>query len=294
MTNNNEELFAGYIPVIQDGYKKAFDRHPDATIGVFGQDILCDFDYLRKDIRALEPEIVRQALIGMGRSAIILSKDTLEEALKKPIIMPKDDLTRIIKAENPDADITEEPIFLRWDRDNSSEKNDIIPDRIVKLDSDNPILKLINDEISRSPNWWRHVGALIANSENSIIISGHNSSLPTEYSSSIDGDPRITAKKGESIERSIDIHAEAKIIAEASKQGIKMNGNSIYVSTFPCPNCAKLIALSGIKSCYYVDGYAMLDGQSILKDFGVEIVKLDISLNPEDSRILKQYPTSQY
>ena len=68
---------------------------------------------------------------------------------------------------------------------------------------------------------------------------------------------------------------------------------TMCVSTFPCPNCAKLIALSGIKSCYYIKGYSMLDGYSVLKDFGVEVVKLETKLKSEDPKIFKTYPTSQ-
>jgi len=105
-------------------------------------------------------------------------------------------------------------------------------------------------------------------------------------------DPRITAKKGESIERSIDIHAEARIIADAAKQGVALDGLSMTVNTFPCPNCAKLIALSGIKTCYYIDGYAVVDGYSVLKDFGTEIVKLDVSLKKDDPKTLKPYSIS--
>lgn len=291
--NKSKELFAGYIPVLHDGYIAAFNRHPDATIGIFNDEILSDTPYLRKDIRALSPEDAKQAIMGLGREVLILGKSALRDALKNPIIMPNDDITRNIITNNPDARITTEPVFLRWDRDNSSETSAITPDRIVQMDSDDPIIKTISQELSQSTNWWRHIGVAVIDDENNIVLSSHNSSLPTEYTTCLDCDPRITARKGESIERSIDIHAEAKAIAEASKKGIALEGTTICVSTFPCPNCAKLIALSGIKSCYYIDGYAMLDGYSILKDFDVEVVKLETKLDPEDPLIFKPYPASR-
>jgi len=290
---NNNELFAGYIPVIHDGYIKAFNRHPKATIGIFNNEILSGIPYICKDIRAIRPEDAEKSISGLGRKTVILGRLGLEQALLKPIIMPNDDITRDIIIANPNADITTEPVFLRWDRDNSSEKSMIIPDRTVYLDDNDQIIETLCNEKSLSTNWWRHVGAVVIDNKNKIILDGHNSSLPTEYSSWIDGDPRINSHKGEKIEQSIDIHAEAGIIANASKKGISTEGMTICVSTFPCPNCAKLIALSGIKSCYYVDGYAMLDGYSVLKDFGVEIVKLENKLKPEDPRALKSYPTSQ-
>lgn len=289
--SSKEELFAGYFPVIHEGYIEAFGRHPEATIGIFNNEILAEITYLRKDIRALSPENAKLAIEGLGRQTIIIGRLALENALEKPIVMPDDDISRFIIKKHPYANITTEPVFLRWDRDNSSEQSNIIPDRII-TSMDDEVIKTINREAGFSTNWWRHVSATIFDKEG-ICVSGHSSSVPTEYTSWIDGDPRITSKKGEAIERSIDIHAEARIIAEASRQGITLEGKSICVSTFPCPNCAKLIAISGIKSCYFIDGYSMLDGYSILKDFGVEIIKLDIKLQPEDPRILKPYPTSQ-
>ena len=45
----------------------------------------------------------------------------------------------------------------------------------------------------------------------------------------------------------------------------------MYVTVFPCPPCAKLIAYSGIKRLYCGGGYAVLDGEEVLKSNGVEI-----------------------
>ncbi len=288
---NNNELFAGYIPVIHDGYIQAFDRHPDATIGVFDQEIITDIaGYLRKDIRALSPEIAQKAIEGLGRRSIILGKAALEIALKQQIIMPSDDITRKIIERYPEANIIQESVFLRWDRDNSAETSTIEPDREITLNKNSNIIKTLSEEARQSTNWWRHIGAAIFDDNEDVIISSHNSSVPTEYTSCIECDPRITAQRGESIERSIDMHSEARLIANACKQGISLEGKTIYVSTFPCPNCAKLIAESGIKSCHFVEGYAMLDGQSILKDYNIEIVKVNSELEPEDPNSLKPYP----
>lgn len=287
----NNELFAGYIPVLHDGYIRAFDRHPNAIIGILNNEVISDtkIGYIRKDIRALTPEDAKNSIEGLGRKSIILGRSALELALRSNIIMPDDDITRNIEKLYPEAKITKEPIFLRWDRDNSNETSVILPDREVTLEDDDKLIQIISNEASKSSNWWRHVSAALVDSSK-IILCKHNHSLPTEHTSWIEGDPRITAKKGESIERSIDIHAEASLIAQAARDGISLNGKDIYVSTFPCPNCAKLIALSGVKSCYFIEGYAVLDGQSILSASGVEIVKINTRLNKEDQNILKLYP----
>jgi len=287
-------LFAGYIPVLHDGYIRAFDRHPDATIGIFDREVINEHaEYLRKDIRALSPEDVKKAIMGLGRNATILGLVALSEALTAPIIMPDDDITRSISAAYPGAEISVEPVFLRWDRDNSSEKQAISPDRIVRIDSDDPIIKTLSEEMTQSTNWWRHVGSVIVDVDNNIILKSHNSSVPTEYTSVIEGDPRITARKGEAIDRSIDMHSEIGNIAEAARRGISLEDKSILVTTFPCPYCAKAIAHSGIKSCYYIEGYATLDGQTVLKNAEVEIVKVETELPYDDPRSLKPYPKSK-
>ena len=67
-------------------------------------------------------------------------------------------------------------------------------------------------------------------------------------------------------------HAEAEIVTAAAKQGISLDGAEILTTTFPCPLCAKLLARSGIKRLYFVEGYGVLDAEQVLKAYGVEIV----------------------
>lgn len=42
-------------------------------------------------------------------------------------------------------------------------------------------------------------------------------------------------------------HAEANAIVNAAKIGVAINGATLYCTMFPCFNCAKMIANSGIK-----------------------------------------------
>jgi dCMP deaminase len=48
----------------------------------------------------------------------------------------------------------------------------------------------------------------------------------------------------------------------------------MYVTDFPCPPCAKLIAGAGIARLYFRTGYAVLDGQDVLEQAGVEVVQV--------------------
>jgi dCMP deaminase len=69
-------------------------------------------------------------------------------------------------------------------------------------------------------------------------------------------------------------HAEAKLIADAARQGISTEGAVMYVTDFPCPPCAKLIAMAGVARLYFRTGYAVLDGQQVLDAAGVELVSI--------------------
>ena len=61
------------------------------------------------------------------------------------------------------------------------------------------------------------------------------------------------------------------MIAQAAHDGVSLKDSIIYVTTFPCPNCARLIAKAGIKKVYYSKGYSLLDAEKILDHFDIDI-----------------------
>ena len=100
------------------------------------------------------------------------------------------------------------------------------------------------------------------------------------------GDPRANFYKGVGLELSTATHAEARLIAQAACDGDATRGAVLYVTDFPCPPCAKLIAAAGIERLYYREGYAVLDGQDVLEGAGVEIVRVAAgdTVTPASSR----------
>jgi deoxycytidylate deaminase len=58
------------------------------------------------------------------------------------------------------------------------------------------------------------------------------------------------------LEYSRNVHAEMNLIANCARNGIEMNGATIYSTTFPCHSCAKHIIASGIKKVVYIDPFA--------------------------------------
>lgn len=279
-----------YIPVLHDGYVRFFADNPTAIIHVLDDSVLRKrFDYLRKDVRALQATDVVRILQGMGRDASVAGEAELSELFSShDIIMPDDDISRELQTEFHANSVRFSPVFLRWDRTAIEANQSIAPDKTVPLNADDQILHALYDEAGKSTNWWRNVGAAIVDGDKIVAIA-HNGSVPTEYSSAIDGDPRITERRGSEVDTSIDLHAEARLISEAAKHGTKLAGKTLYATTFPCASCAKLIATSGISACYFVDGYASIDGQSILKANDVELIKIDAPSRPNNRQRSKKY-----
>jgi dCMP deaminase len=161
--------------------------------------------------------------------------------------------------------------FLRWDKSRSVEL--LRPRRAHEVDAEEAFADLhamAEHEANRSVDWWRQVGAAIRFADGRTA-SATNEHLPHELSPYAAGDPRGNFFKGVSLEISTAVHAEARLIADAARQGIATEGAVMYVTDFPCPPCAKLIAGAGIARLYYRTGYAVLDGNDVLENAAVEV-----------------------
>ena len=101
--------------------------------------------------------------------------------------------------------------------------------------------------------------------------------MPSPHSPYADGDPRNTLHKGIGTDIATAIHSEARLIAEAARKGLSLEGATLYVTIFPCSLCTKQIAFSGIKKIYYSGGYQMLDQEIVLRSKGVEIIFVDLN-----------------
>lgn len=280
--NNDGKIIIAYVPVLHRGYKNFFEKYegPENILFIFGEELISEFDHLRKEIRALSPEEVRLAVSGWALNLAISIADykTLENIgrLKTTVIMPNEDICReLAQRYLRGCKIIFDDIFLRWDRDNSVVNKEVRFDRKISVEElDRAMINRTFEETGKSSDWWRRIGAVIAKGEE-LILTAHNRHVPSPHMPYVFGDPRNNFKRGVNIDTSTALHAEAGLICKAAKHaGISLKGASLYVTTFPCPACAKLIAYSGIKRCYYKEGYSMLDGETILRSNGVEIIKV--------------------
>jgi len=76
------------------------------------------------------------------------------------------------------------------------------------------------------------------------------------------------------------LHAEANAITKVARSSANSDGSTLYVTSSPCIECAKLIIQAGIKRVVYCDEYRLDDGVKLLERAGIEVVKVDLSDNP--------------
>ena len=66
------------------------------------------------------------------------------------------------------------------------------------------------------------------------------------------------------------VHAELNCILKAQREGISIEGATLYVTHSPCEHCASLIIMTGIKRVVYVDEYRSNQGLINLALAGVD------------------------
>lgn len=273
-----------YIPVLHQGYLKFLTSQQIDVLLLLSPDIIPkEITYLHKDIRALPVDRMTKAIESLqivGRVEVAAA-NTLQAlaASGDTLLLPDDDVSRALMTQfgwqNSDK-IVLSPIFLRWDKKNVKQENTVLSEQEITADElQKKMLGLAISEANKSSDWWRHVGAVVVR-DGKPLLTAYNHHLPSEHQPYFDGDARALFSAGVEIEYTSAIHAEADLIASAARAGIPLEGTELYVTTFPCPPCAKLVAAAGIKKLYFVDGYANFDGESVMRAAGVKIAEVAI------------------
>ena len=280
-------IILAYIPVLHRGYLKFLSKHKEADLLFLVPKELViklapDVDYLHKDIRALDTELIEAALKSWKilPKIEILSQEKLDKLSKQTsleIIAPDEDITRqVIGQYLPQAKTTFDSIFLRYDRKKALTPQKVDADQVIsKAKFDQKMMQLAKNSAQKSSDWWRQVGAVLVSKDGKVISAGTNKHKPSDQTPYIMGDTRGLFHKGQHMELSTAAHAESSLIAQAAKQGISLKDAKLYVTDFPCPYCARMVAMSGIKQLFFSKGYAVMDGQEMLKDVGIKIIKVE-------------------
>ena len=123
---------------------------------------------------------------------------------------------------------------------------------------------------SKDPN--TQVGACIVSQDNKILSIGYNG-FPIGCSD----DEFPWSREAEGLDSKYLYTTHSELNAILNYRGGSLEGATIYVTLFPCNECAKAIIQSGIKKLVYAsDKYAMsinvLASKRMLKTAGVELI----------------------
>jgi dCMP deaminase len=105
------------------------------------------------------------------------------------------------------------------------------------------------------------------------VIVRDKTILSTGYNGSIRGMPHCT-EVGHMMEDNhcvATIHAESNAILQAAKNGVSIDGASIYVTASPCWNCFKQVTNSGIRRIIYGEFYRDSRIFDVAGKLGVEL-----------------------
>ncbi|MCQ2231738.1 MAG: dCMP deaminase family protein [Paludibacteraceae bacterium] len=107
----------------------------------------------------------------------------------------------------------------------------------------------------------RKVGALIV--KDKMIISDGYNGTPSGFENVCEDENNRT--------KPYVLHAEANAITKVARSSNSSEGSTLYVTSSPCIECAKLIIQAGIRRVVYAEEYHTLDGVELLKRAGVEV-----------------------
>ena len=126
---------------------------------------------------------------------------------------------------------------------------------------------------SKDPN--TQVGACIVSADHKILSMGYNG-----FPKGCSDDDFPWAREGDPLDNKYFYTTHSELNAILNYRGGSLEGSILYVSLFPCNECAKAIIQSGIKTVFYdEDKYKNTPGvvasKRMLRAAGVEIRKYE-------------------
>jgi len=112
----------------------------------------------------------------------------------------------------------------------------------------------------------RQVGALLV--KDKMIISDGYNGTPSGFENNCEDENNKTFP--------YVLHAEANAITKVAKSNNSSDGATLYVTSSPCLECAKLIIQAGIKRAIFYDNYHHDDGIVLLKNAFIEVVQIGL------------------
>ena len=133
-----------------------------------------------------------------------------------------------------------------------------------QLGIDKRYLRMARIWASNSYCQRRQVGALLV--KDKMIISDGYNGTPAGFENDCEEEDDST--------KAYVLHAEANAITKVAKSNNSSDGSTLYVTTSPCMECAKLIIQAGIKKVVFIEKYRITDGLELLTRAKIELEHL--------------------
>lgn len=118
----------------------------------------------------------------------------------------------------------------------------------------------------------RRVGAILVK-DKSIISDGYNGT-PSGFENICENEEGLT--------KPYVLHAEANALTKVARSHNSSEGATMYVTTSPCIECAKLLIQSGVSRVVYSEEYHVTDGLDLLRRAGIRVDR--VLIRPGDDQ----------
>jgi len=142
----------------------------------------------------------------------------------------------------------------------------------IRASWDEYFMNIAREVATRATCDRKHVGAVIVR-DRSILATGYNGSIRGLGHCDDEGH---LMEDGHCVRT---VHAEANAIVQAAKNGMGIDGATIYVTASPCWGCFRLIANSGIVRVVFGEFYRDERVFDISRRIGIELVDLSGKAN---------------
>ena len=121
---------------------------------------------------------------------------------------------------------------------------------------------LLHGRLSKSRR--KAVGAVLV-TKSGVTLTGYNGSA-----TGLDNNLEDELPDGSLVTRLSTLHSELNCILKAAKEGVSVEGSTMYLTLSPCLHCSAMMIQVGIKELVWLETYRIPEGLDLLRQAGVE------------------------
>jgi len=153
----------------------------------------------------------------------------------------------------------------------------------VRPTVDETLMRIAQMWEQRSTCSRNHVGVVIAK-DGRTLGSGYNGApagMPHCEHQVIEFSPNLRSALGQQMAGKVgmsngcrvSIHAEANALAYCARNGVSVEGGTIYTTLSPCYACSQLVIAAGLVRVMYGRAYRDVEGIQLLNQAGITVEK---------------------